>query len=165
MTERLIAFPPILPVKPHTLILGTMPGEKSLEANEYYAHPQNQFWKFMGDIYGAEQSLPYTQRIEILKKQNIAVWDVLQTCIRKGSMDSDIKNPIVNDFANFYNKNPTIALVVFNSLVAEKLYKRLVLHTLTQQIEYRRVPSPSPANARLNYADKLALWKETLLQI
>lgn len=156
------AFPPILPDAPHILILGTMPGEKSLEAHQYYAHPQNQFWKFMGDIYSAGLIHPYEQRVAILKEKGVAVWDVIQTCTRQGSMDADIKSPVVNDFETFYRKNPTIKLVVFDSLTAETLYHRHVLQSLTMDLEYRRVPSPSPAHARMTYADKLAIWSAAL---
>jgi TDG/mug DNA glycosylase family protein len=162
MIQLIKAFPPILPNKPHTLILGTMPGEKSIEMNQYYAHPQNQFWRLMGDIYGANQSLPYEKRVQKLKDQGIAVWDVVRACTRSGSMDADIKNEVSNDFEEFYSNYPTVKLVVFDSLTAEKLYKKWVLPTLTRRLKYVRVPSPSPANARLGYAAKLALWSEAL---
>ena len=163
MMKNLIkAFPPILGSNPHTLILGTMPGGKSLKANQYYAHPQNQFWKLMGDIYGAGLLLPYDKRVKVLKDKGVAVWDVVQTCTRKGSLDSDIKNEIPNDFEEFFNTHPSIKLVVFDSLTAEKIYNRRVLLTLTKKLRYMRVPSPSPANARMSYAVKLSLWSEVL---
>lgn len=165
MIELIKAFPPILPDKPHVLILGTMPGVKSLEANQYYAHPQNQFWKFMGEIYGADLSLPYNKRVQILKERGVAVWDVVLACIRKGSMDSEIQNETPNDFEKFYNQHPSIKLVVFDSLTAEKIYMRRVLPTLTKELEYKRVPSPSPAHARMSYAAKLAVWSEVLTKI
>lgn len=161
-SSRITAFPPILPENAHTLILGSMPGGKSLELGRYYAHPQNQFWRFMGDIFGAAPSLPYEERVKILKSKNVAVWDVLQSCIRQGSMDADIKNPIVNDFEAFYEKNPSIKLVVFDSLAAENLYKRLVLPSLSHKVIYKRVPSPSPAHVRMKYEEKCALWFEAL---
>lgn len=165
-SETLIAFPPILPVHPTRLILGTMPGGKSLEMNQYYAHPQNQFWRLMGDIYGALPSFPYAKRVEILKEQNVAVWDVLASCRRVGSMDADIKDAVVNDFENFYTQYPTIQLVVFDSLTAEKYYLKHALPILASEhaksLIYKRVPSPSPAHARLSYAQKLLMWTEAL---
>lgn len=164
LTRRLTAFPPILPEKPHTLILGTMPGEKSLAAGQYYAHPQNQFWRFMGDIYGAGPQLPYDARLKVLKDKGIAVWDVVSACMREGSMDADIKNEEVNDFGAFYKAHPSITLVVFDSLTAETIYKRHVLPTLETRLEYKRVPSPSPAHARLKYEVKLALWAGALVR-
>ena len=163
MRDIITAFAPILPTRAHTLILGSMPGGKSLELNQYYAHPQNQFWRFMGDIYGALPALSYEDRIRILKDKGVAVWDVLKACRRPGSMDADIKDPVVNDFKDFYQKNPTITLVVFDSLTAENLYRRLVLPGLSRDLVYRRVPSPSPAHARMNYEAKRVLWAEALL--
>lgn len=154
------AFPPIIGPKPHTLILGTMPGVKSLLHQQYYAHPQNQFWKFMGDIYGAGINLPYPERLQILTSQGIAVWDVLQSCVREGSMDSDIKHALPNDFKLFFDTYPEIRKVVFDSAKAEEIFKK------TQSdfagIEFHRVPSPSPAHARLSYAEKLTRWKLAL---
>lgn len=105
---RLCAFPPIIGKNPHTLILGTMPGAKSLFHDQYYAHPQNQFWRLMGDIYGATPDLAYNERLKILKEHGIAVWDVLQSCVREGSMDSDIKHATPNDFSIFFKKYPSI---------------------------------------------------------
>jgi TDG/mug DNA glycosylase family protein len=153
------AFPPILAGNAHSLILGTMPGGKSLVLNQYYGHPQNQFWQFMGDIFGALPSLPYERRVKILKENGIAVWDVLKSCERVGSMDSAIKNPVVNDFEKFYRDNPSIQRVVFDSATAEKFYNRLVLPVLSKTLTYRRVPSPSPAYASMKYEDKLAVWR------
>lgn len=161
---QLNAFPPILPAAPHTLILGTMPGQKSLDANQYYGHPQNQFWKFMGDIFGALPSLPYDQRVQILKDHNIAVWDVLSSCTRIGSMDADIKNAVVNDFEAFYRNNPTIKTVIFDSGTAEKIYIKQVSPTLTHHPIYKRVPSPSSAYASMSYAKKLLLWTDAFNQ-
>ena len=164
--QRLIAFPPILPKAPHSLILGTMPGGKSLEKQQYYAHPQNQFWRFMGDIYGALPAFPYEQRVEILKENGVAVWDVLSSCTRIGSMDADIKNAVVNDFEKFYNDHPTIKLVVFDSLTAENYYLKQALPTLKTphalSLMYKRVPSPSPAYARMSYSQKLLMWTDVL---
>ncbi len=117
----------------------------------------------MGDIFGALPSLPYDTRIKIIKEKNIAVWDVLQACSRSGSMDADIKNPIVNNFKIFYKENPSIKLVVFDSLTAENFYNRLVIPTLSKKLVYRRVPSPSPAYARISYEAKKVLWIKALL--
>ncbi|MGE4312910.1 MAG: DNA-deoxyinosine glycosylase [Pseudobdellovibrionaceae bacterium] len=157
------AFPPIIPTVPRILILGTMPGVKSLEKNQYYGHPQNQFWKFMGDIFGAGKDLPYEERVRILKNKGVAVWDVLLSCQRKGSMDADIRNPIVNDFSAFFKSYSSIERVVFDSLTAEKIYTRHVLPDLKKELIYKRVPSPSPAYARMRYEEKLELWRSALV--
>jgi TDG/mug DNA glycosylase family protein len=139
-----------------------MPGKKSLENQQYYAHPRNQFWRLMGDLYGAGLLLSYDERIKILKTKGIAVWDVLRACTRAGSMDAHIKKEVANNFERFFAQHPKIALVVFDSATAEKLYKKHVLKTLTKELIYRLVPSPSPAHARLSYAEKLALWAKVL---
>lgn len=81
-------FNPITNQSAKILILGSMPGVKSLEANEYYAHPRNAFWPIMNAIFGFDAALPYTQRIAALKAANVALWDVLQQCERTGSLDS-----------------------------------------------------------------------------
>lgn len=159
---KLCAFPPLIGKAPHTLILGTMPGAKSLEHGQYYAHPQNQFWRLMGDIYGALPSLPYEQRIAILTQQNVAVWDVLRSCTREGSMDADIRDAEPNDFAAFFKKYPTIRRVIFDSAKAEEIFLKRCTANLPGTLHYHRVPSPSPAHARLRYEQKLALWKDVL---
>lgn len=117
----------------------------------------------MGDIYGADPSLPYEKRVEILKTKGVAVWDVVKVCSREGSMDAAIKNEIINDFEKLFRQHSTIKLVVFNSATAEKLYKKHAQPARYQEIKYRRVPSPSPAHARLPYSKKLALWVECLV--
>jgi len=118
----------------------------------------------MGDIYGAGVSLPYEARLQVLKDKGVAVWDVVRACTRAGSMDADIKNEEVNDFESFFNAHPAITLVVFDSLKAETIYKRRVLPNLTRHLSYRRVPSPSPAHARMRYDEKLALWSAALVK-
>lgn len=157
---QICAFPPIIGEKPHTLILGTMPGVKSLEHGQYYAHPQNQFWRFMGDIYGATPDLSYHKRLDILINKGIAVWDVLQSCVRPGSMDSDIKEAQPNDFADFFKSYSTIKKVVFDSAKAEEIF--IKTQPVFMNVDFYRVPSPSPAHARLRYPEKLALWRKTL---
>ncbi|MES2729591.1 MAG: DNA-deoxyinosine glycosylase [Pseudomonadota bacterium] len=154
------AFPPLVGHAPHTLILGSMPGVKSLQENRYYAHPQNQFWRLIGDIFDIPLPLPYDTRVMKLTGQGIAVWDVLKTCERAGSLDSAIRNPVTNDFATFFARYPSIQTVIFNNATAETLYRRYVLPTLADNnVTYHRLPSPSPAYAAMPYSDKLACWK------
>lgn len=162
-SERSFCFPPIIGSAPHTLILGTMPGQRSLAANQYYAHPQNQFWRIMGDIYSAGLDVSYDRRVKILKENGIAVWDVLHSCERPGSMDSAIRAESANDFESLFRDYPSIRKVVFDSATAERLYLRHVLPNLTgEPKDYARVPSPSPAYASVKYTDKLILWRQML---
>lgn len=155
------AFPPIIGEDPHTLILGTMPGIKSLEAGEYYAHPQNRFWQLMGDIIGFDTTTPYHERVRYIKNEGIAIWDVLQECTREGSLDSAIKNARPNDFEQFLSDHPTINKIIFDSGTAEKFFKKYYKHLiLNPRWKFDRVPSPSPAHASRTYEEKLSLWKQ-----
>jgi hypoxanthine-DNA glycosylase len=122
-------FPPVARRDATVLILGSLPGRKSLQMQQYYAHPQNAFWKLIARIFGAESSLPYTQRLQILTANRIALWDVLEAANRPGSLDSSIvgESARANDFANFFGEHARIRRVYFNGRKAEDLYRRQVL--------------------------------------
>ncbi|MFM9980077.1 MAG: DNA-deoxyinosine glycosylase, partial [Burkholderiales bacterium] len=106
-----------------------MPGAASLAADQYYAHPRNHFWPIMGRLFGAGPELPYAKRVRRLKSCGIAVWDVLESCVRPGSLDADIEEGsiAVNDFAGFFDAHPRIGAVFFNGAKAESAYRRHVL--------------------------------------
>lgn len=144
------------------LILGTMPGERSIELNQYYGHKGNQFWKLMFDIFNQSFTDSYTDRIALLTKNKIALWDVLSSCEREGSADSKIKNAIANNFKLFYKKHPNIKHVFFASKEAEKLYEKHVEQF--DELTYHTLPSPSGANASKTYAAKLMEW-EVILRV
>jgi TDG/mug DNA glycosylase family protein len=157
-------FPPIAGPDAEILILGSLPGRKSLEMQQYYAHPQNAFWKLIARIHGTEVSLPYKQRVEILTANRIALWDVLAAAERPGSLDSSIvqRSARANDFAAFYRTHPRIGRVYFNGRKAEELYRRFVLPGLSAEfadIRYVSMPSTSPAHAGMAFAEKLVRWK------
>jgi len=151
------AFAPIESKDSKVLILGTTPGERSIEINQYYGHKGNQFWKLMFDIFNQPFADNYAERIALLTKNKIALWDVLSHCEREGSADSKIKNAIPNNFNLFYKKHPNIKHVFFASKEAEKLYKKHV-GQFTEQT-YHVLPSPSGANASKTYSAKLNEWK------
>ena len=155
-------FPPVVGNHPHTLILGSLPGQKSLQMQQYYAHPQNVFWKLMEQLFGAASPLPYTRRVKILTDHNIALWDVLATAERPGSLDSSIVHASAraNDFASFLRDHPKIRRVFFNGRKAEDLYRRFVLPDLEThaEVRYECLPSTSPAHAGMNFARKLEHW-------
>jgi TDG/mug DNA glycosylase family protein len=157
------AFPPIVGTNPQILILGSMPGRKSLVENEYYAHPRNAFWPIMGELFGAGPDQPYARRLATLKKCHIAVWDVLSSCHREGSLDSaiDEKTATVNDFGKFYRAHRSIRRVIFNGAKAADLYRRRVLPDIQLQAPYlthARLPSTSPAYAAIGFEEKLRQW-------
>ena len=158
-------FAPIGRPDAELLILGSLPGRKSLEMQQYYAHPQNAFWKLIEQLYDASPSLPYMQRVEILTANRIALWDVLAAAERPGSLDSSIVHASAraNDFAAFYRGHPLIRHVYFNGRKAEELYGRFVMPGLSSEfaaIRYESMPSTSPAHAGMAFAEKLARWKK-----
>jgi hypoxanthine-DNA glycosylase len=162
---RLQGFPPIAAPTARVLILGSMPGSASLAAQAYYAHPQNRFWPFMGLLVGASQALPYAQRVDRLRTAGIALWDVLASCEREGSLDSAIRNDTVrvNDFEGFFARHRSIEAVLFNGAKAETSFRRWVRPGLSREdLRYRRLPSTSPANASQPQHVKLAAWREAL---
>ena len=163
-------FPPVADKDAAILILGSMPSIKSLEANQYYAHPRNSFWFIMTDIFGGSVDQEYNKRKALLLRNKIALWDVLNSCQRKGSLDSSIKNEstIINDFNTFFTEHPLIKAVYFNGTRAQQEYNRQVLPDLDARfsdIEYQRLPSTSPAMASLTREQKLQQWKTILQQL
>jgi hypoxanthine-DNA glycosylase len=160
-------FPPVVAGQPQVLILGSLPGRASLQAGQYYAQARNCFWPIMGDLFGAGRHLSYADRTRRLTAHAVALWDVIASAHRPGSLDSriDRSTMILNDLGGFLAEHATIRLVCFNGRTAEHLYTRFVLPGLdvcAQNIERRVLPSTSPAYAALSYADKLARWSEAL---
>jgi TDG/mug DNA glycosylase family protein len=157
------SFPPIASGTARVLILGTMPGKVSLRERQYYAHPQNAFWRIVGEILGFDPTLPYEARVALVQSADIAIWDVLKSCIRPSSMDSaiDAASAIPNDFAIFLLAHPQIRRICFNGATAQALFMKLVRHSLVTQSDmaYVRLPSTSPANASLSYSEKARAWQ------
>ena len=161
------SFAPIENTKARVLILGSMPGKASLAAGQYYAHAQNLFWRILGEVTGAGPALPYETRARALKSRGIALWDVLESCAREGSLDSAIDDATIsaNDFASFYRAHPRIAHVFFNGAKAEACYRKHVLPLLADGLgppSYHRLPSTSPANASMSRAHRQRVWKQAL---
>jgi hypoxanthine-DNA glycosylase len=156
-------FPPVIDAGARVLVLGSLPGRASLEAGEYYAQPQNAFWRIMGALVGAGPELAYARRLARLKRSSLALWDVLAAARRDGSLDSSIvrETAIVNDFATLFERHPCIERVCFNGRTAEDLFRRRVLPNLTARlanVELRALPSTSPAHAGMPFAAKLERW-------
>ena len=159
---RLYAFPPIVSNNAKCLILGSMPGQASLQAQQYYAHPHNSFWPIMGALLNFYANLPYASRVQALKRSGIAVWDVLHSCQRSGSLDTAIQadSIITNDFVSFFAEQPQLQRIYFNGATAESLYQRYVLPQLPSLgVCYTRLPSTSPAHAARSFTEKLASWQ------
>jgi TDG/mug DNA glycosylase family protein len=157
-------FPPIASRTAHTLILGSLPGRKSLEMQQYYAHPQNAFWKLMARLFDWPPNLTYAQRTRALKRQRIALWDVFAAAERSGSLDSAIVHSTAeaNDFREFFRSHPKIRRVFFNGRKSEEIFRRRVLPHIADdfpEIRYGSLPSTSPAHAGMPFAHKLARWR------
>lgn len=144
-----------------------MPGIKSLEENQYYAHPQNAFWEIMEALFGISKNLAYQTRLQKLREEHIALWDVAYQCHREGSLDSKIKNTSVtaNDFENFFKTHKHIKAIFFNGQKAEHLFKKFVLKNLNsdlQKIPRITLPSTSPAHASLRFEQKKSIWQKEI---
>ncbi len=156
-------FPSIAKPDATILILGSMPGQKSLDENQYYAHPRNSFWPIICELFNSDEKINYEQRKQLLYDNNIALWDVLKSCYRKGSLDSDIDPSTIeaNDFKSFFIKFPKINNVFFNGAKAEQLFKKEVLKTLkdAENLTFHKLPSTSPAHAAMSREKKLSEWR------
>jgi TDG/mug DNA glycosylase family protein len=159
---RVRSFAPIAGRGARILILGSMPGAASLKARQYYAHAQNSFWPIMGTLLGFDPSSPYRRRERALRVAHIAVWDVLHSCVRQGSLDTMIEQELANDFGTFFRTHQGIRHVFFNGAKAAASYRRHVLAGLDVTLRYTRLPSTSPANASLPFRRKLAAWRAIL---
>ncbi|HZD21170.1 MAG TPA: DNA-deoxyinosine glycosylase [Burkholderiales bacterium] len=163
---RLIGFPPIARKRARILVLGSMPGVASLAAAEYYAHPRNQFWRIAGECCGFDPGISYTRRKAALAAAGIALWDVIGSCARQGSLDAaiDDRSIVANDFAEFLAAHTGIARVCFNGRKAEAAWRRHVQGQLPpgRKPEYRLLPSTSPAHAGMSYLRKLRVWRSVI---
>lgn len=154
------SFAPVSNSAARVLILGSMPGKKSLQQSQYYAHPANAFWKIMGELVGANLSLPYPERLRVIQSSSIALWDVLASCERESSLDTHIRNESVNNFASFFARHPHITQVFFNGSKAEQCFRKFVLdQQALPPLKLSRLPSTSPAHAGMRYEDKLQAWR------
>ncbi len=159
-----IALAPIASRNSQVLILGTMPGEQSLLQQQYYANKGNHFWRILFEVFNQEFSTDYAIRKALILKNNLALWDVLYSCEREGSLDSKIKNEIANGFSDFLQNHPQISTIVFSSKAAAVYFKKYV--SPLPSLHFITLPSPSGANAHLSLAQKTEQWQElhSLLQ-
>lgn len=150
------SFCPFVNHKTEILILGTMPGVASLKKQEYYAHPRNHFWKI---IYTVFDNLPisevFEEKIKLLEVNKIGIWDVLENCERKGSLDTHIKNHTVNDFETLFREYPNIQEIIFNGKESHRYF--IKEFGQIKGITYQVMPSTSPANT-MSFENKLKIW-------
>lgn len=142
--------------EPVILILGSFPSVLSLFHSEYYGNPRNRFWAVIEELFSIPAVLPYPQRTLRLAAKKVALWDVIRTCTREGSADRRICNPVPNEIAGFVRVNPTIRLVALNGSTAGRMYHRFAE---VEDLSSVTLPSTSPANAAVPFADKVRHWE------
>ncbi|MDN3575169.1 DNA-deoxyinosine glycosylase [Chitinimonas viridis] len=159
MSERKRCLPPIVDNHTRLLILGSLPGEASLKASRYYAHPQNQFWRLMGAVLDEPlAAMPYDQRLATLLQHGVGLWDVIAEAERTGSLDAAIRKHAQNDLAHLLTSLPTLAQIAFNGGTAARLgQKQLVQQGIS--LPCLALPSSSPAHT-MAYDLKLAQWRQ-----
>lgn len=152
-----VCFPPVADNNITRMIIGSMPGIASLNANQYYAHPRNAFWKIIARLFDADYPFQnYEDKLSLLLKNHIGLWDVFASCDRDGSLDSDIKNAVLNDFESFLKNHPKVTTLYFNGNTA---YKNFTKSFQINMLQLYPLPSTSPANARLTFEEKIKAWE------
>lgn len=142
------------------LILGSMPSVQSLLKNQYYGHQRNSFWRVIYALFETPYDEDYDRRVAFLLRHHIALWDVIQSCQRQGSLDANIKQPVINDFPRFFAEHPRITRVYFNGRKAYTLFKQHVGLSL-QTLQYDLLGSTSPAHAK-SFTQKVVEWRRIL---
>lgn len=156
---RLHGLPPVIDERARVLILGSFPSAASLAAQQYYAHPQNQFWRILGDIIGRPlRAMAYAERLAAVREAGIGIWDIYASCAREGSLDSAIRDAVPNDLAGLRKSALALRRVCFNGRTAA----RRVREVAAQGFEVVVLPSTSPAHAGMRVEEKLARWREGL---
>jgi hypoxanthine-DNA glycosylase len=160
--ERLTGLPALVSPATRVLVLGSFPGVRSLALQQYYAHPQNQFWKILQAIWPTSPenmcATSYEIRSDWLLERGLGVWDVYASCERTGSLDTAIRNAVVNDIAGL--QLPQLAAIVHNGGESFKHAR----HTRTLGVPVYQLPSTSPANASWSFEHKLAAWREVMVR-
>jgi TDG/mug DNA glycosylase family protein len=166
VSARLTGLPPAVDRRARVLILGSFPSAASLAAGQYYAHPQNQFWRILGAVIERPlKEMDYSARIAAVQAAGIAIWDVYASCERAGSLDSAIRSPVANDIAALKKcpegrtaLAPALRRICFNGRTAARRLRE------TEALGYQAVvlPSTSPAHAGMTFEEKLARWRAAL---
>jgi hypoxanthine-DNA glycosylase len=152
-----VGLPPVAPSDARLFILGSLPGDASLAARRYYAHPRNQFWRLLGHALGEElQELPYDERLRRLAEHRVGLWDVVASATRSGSLDQAIRDAEHNPIDRLLNDFPRIRAIAFNGGKAAAIGRKLLI--APPRIRLIDLPSSSPAYTR-PFAEKAAEWE------
>jgi len=154
------SFPPIANARTSVLILGTLPGDRSLELGQYYGHPGNRFWKVIAAITKRSAPSGYAERVALLLDCGIGVWDVAHSASRAGSSDSDVKNVLPNHLEQFIAEHGKLRTIGFNGKKPEQLHDSFFARQ--PHLKYLSLPSTSPANARIDLDGLCAAWARLL---
>lgn len=151
------SLPPVLSPDTRLVVLGSFPGAASLRAQQYYAHPRNQFWPLLSVLWGVDLvGLPYEQRVAEASARGLGLWDVYASCRRVGSLDSAIRDAVFNDLASLKHRAPGLRAIAHNGGESA----RAMRHTGALGLPVIRLPSSSPAHASWTFERKLAAWRE-----
>ncbi len=149
-------LPPLLDQRTRILILGSFPGVASLAAAQYYAHPRNQFWPLLSAVLAQPLvGMPYAERLQHLRESGIGLWDVIDQCRRRGSLDSEIRDSAANDFARLAQDCPSLCRICFNGKTSGKFAGNFAAAGFQTLV----LPSSSPANAQSSFEQKLVIWR------
>jgi hypoxanthine-DNA glycosylase len=160
-TERLQGLAPVIAKTSRLLILGSFPGVASLQAQQYYGHPRNQFWPLLGAIWQVDfTAMAYADRLAQLRQQGLGLWDVVASCSRQGSLDADIREAEFNDLSRLKRIAPSLRLVAHNGAESAKVMRRVQ----SLGLPVVKLPSSSPANASWSFDRKLQAWRAAFQQ-
>jgi hypoxanthine-DNA glycosylase len=154
---RLTGLAPVLGPQTRLIVLGSFPSVASLAAQQYYAHPRNQFWPILGALWGLDLSaLPYAERLAVVRERGLGIWDVYARCRREGSLDSAIEDAELNDLASLRERAPALQALAHNGGESARTMRL----TRVLGLPVHRLPSTSPANASWRFDRKLGAWRE-----
>jgi hypoxanthine-DNA glycosylase len=157
----LTGFPPVADAGTRLLVLGSFPSVASLQAQQYYAHPRNQFWPLLSALFGLDlKAMPYAERVATVQARGLGIWDVYAACEREGSLDSAIEQATYNDFAGLIARLPLLRGIAHNGGESARARR----FTASFGLPVYRLPSTSPANASWSFERKLAAWREVFAQ-
>ncbi|WP_077297088.1 DNA-deoxyinosine glycosylase [Virgibacillus pantothenticus] len=162
--DKLTSFQPVLPKTPRVLILGSMPGKKSLEKQEYYGNPRNQFWSILFTLFQEQVITNYMQKLHFCKKHGIALWDTVGSCYREGSLDANIKDETPNDIPALIEAYPSIKLIACNGGKSYQMLNKYFRSELLASVDIVKLPSTSPIPGRYtkSFTEKVEEWKVIL---
>ncbi len=164
--NRKFSFPAVWREGCRVLILGSLPGDESLRQARYYAHPRNVFWRLMGDLFGFDPVVDYSMLLSRLRTEGVALWDVVADGCREGSLDQHIEGERPNDIPWLLDKCPTIALICCNGTASHRFLRKYFPEIWQREsIRISRLPSTSPAAARLSYEEKRRIWFDELFPV